>query len=170
MGKGTDKPKSLAKTSKKWPELGNWELFAQRTSWNSCVFLSPSSHEFWCMIMEIYFLRFFTLAPLTTISFFCLTHSLLSVFLDVDEFAVPGVLFDLRLVTGVCSSEVLFLLFVISSSSSSLLSSEKLSSSKSLRTKLGSDSSSSSSSSSSRFCDDKGASGVSCDVLWYELW
>ena len=111
-------------------------------------------------------LKVFKLAPLTTISFFCLTHSLLPVFLDVDEFAVPGAPFDLRLVMGVCSSEVLFLLFVISSSSSSLLSSEKLSSSKSLRTKLGSDSSSSSSSSSSsRFCDNKGASGVSCDVL-----
>ena len=109
-------------------------------------------------------LKVFTLAPLTTISFFCLTHSLLPVFLDVDELAVPGAPFDLRLVMGVCSSGVLFLLFVISSSSSSLLSSEKLSSSKSLRTKLGSDSSSSSSS-SSRFCDDKGASGVSCDVL-----
>ena len=109
-------------------------------------------------------LKVFKLAPLTTISFFYLTHSLLLVFLDVDEFAYPGIPFDLRLVTGVCSSGVLFLSFVTSSSSSSLLSSEKLSSSKSLRTKLGSDSSSSSSSSSSRFCDDKGASGVSCDV------
>ena len=109
-------------------------------------------------------LKVFKLAPLTTISFFYLTHSLLLVFLDVDEFADPGIPFDLRLVTGVCSSGVLFLSFVTSSSSSSsLLSSEKLSSSKSLRTKLGSDSSSSSS--SSRFCDDKGASGVSRDVL-----
>ena len=110
-------------------------------------------------------LKVFKLAPLTTISFFYLTHSLLLVFLDVDEFVDPGIPFDLRLVTGVCSSGVLFLSFVTSSSSSSLLSSEKLSSSKSLRTKLGSDSSSSSSSSSSRFCDDKGASGVSWDVL-----
>ena len=169
MGKGTDKPKSLAKTSKKWPELGNWELFAQRTSWNSCVFFEPFQSRVLIHDHGNLLLKVFTLAPLTTISFFCLTHSLLPVFLDVDEFAVPGVPFDLRLVTGVCSSEVLFLLFVISSSSSSLLSSEKLSSSKSLRTKLGSDSSSSSSS-SSRFCDDKGASGVSCDVLWYELW
>ena len=167
MGKGTDKPKSLAKTSKKWPELGNWELFAQRTSWNSCGFFEPFQSRVLIHDHGNLLLKVFTLAPLTTISFFCLTHSLLPVFLDVDEFAVPGVPFDLRLVTGVCSSEVLFLLFVISSSSSSLLSSEKLSSSKSLRTKLGSDSSSSS---SSRFCDDKGASGVSCDVPWYELW
>ena len=116
-------------------------------------------HDHGNLLLEV-----FKLAPLTTICFFCLTHSLLLVFLDADEFAVPGVPLDLRLVTGVCSSGVLFFSFVTSSSSSSLLSSEKLSSSKSLRTKLGSDSSSSSSS-SSRFCDDKGASRVSRDVL-----
>ena len=168
MGKGTDKSKSLAKTSKKWPRARKLRAFCPRDQLEFKCFFEPFKSRVLMHDHGNLLLKVFKLAPLTTISFFCLTHSLLPVFLDVDEFAVPAVPFDLLLVTGVCSSGVLFLLFVISSSSSSLLSSEKLSSSKSLRTKLGSDSSSSLSS-SSRFCDDKGASGVSCDVLWYEL-